>query len=89
MQMTATSRVTRQNQVSVPAAVRRRFGIHPGSVLEWHDDDGELHIRTRTHTLDELRAELTRMARSRRHTLREFDAAKTEVVRERHRHARR
>jgi AbrB family looped-hinge helix DNA binding protein len=36
----ARSKLTGQGQVSVPAEVRRRLGIGPGSVLEW-DDDGE------------------------------------------------
>jgi antitoxin PrlF len=36
----AYSRVTAQGQISVPAIVRRKLGIGPGSVLEW-DEDGE------------------------------------------------
>ena len=36
----AHSKLTAQGQISVPAAVRRKLGIGPGSVLEW-DDDGE------------------------------------------------
>ena len=36
----AESRLTSQGQVSVPAEVRRRLGVGPGSVIEW-DDDGE------------------------------------------------
>ena len=36
----ARSRLTAQGQISVPAEVRRRLGIGPGSVLEW-DEDGE------------------------------------------------
>jgi antitoxin PrlF len=36
----AHTRVTAQGQVSVPAKVRQRLGIGPGSVLAW-DDDGE------------------------------------------------
>ena len=34
------SKVTAQGQISVPAEIRRKLGIGPGSVLEW-DDDGE------------------------------------------------
>lgn len=41
----AHSRLTAQGQISVPAKVRRRLGIGPGSVLEW-DDAGE-HIVVR------------------------------------------
>jgi AbrB family looped-hinge helix DNA binding protein len=36
----AYSKVTAQGQISVPAEVRRRLGLAPGSVLEW-DEDGE------------------------------------------------
>jgi AbrB family looped-hinge helix DNA binding protein len=36
----AHSKLTAQGQISVPARVRRRLGVGPGSVLEW-DEDGE------------------------------------------------
>ena len=36
----AQSKVTAQGQISVPAVVRRRLGVGPGSVLEW-DEEGE------------------------------------------------
>jgi AbrB family looped-hinge helix DNA binding protein len=36
----AHSKLTAQGQISVPAKVRRKLGIGPGSVLEW-DDVGE------------------------------------------------
>ncbi len=36
----AHSKLTAQGQISVPATVRRKLGIGPGSVLEW-DEDGE------------------------------------------------
>jgi len=36
----AHSKVTAQGQISVPAEVRRKLGIGPGSILEW-DEDGE------------------------------------------------
>ncbi|MBS1873268.1 MAG: AbrB/MazE/SpoVT family DNA-binding domain-containing protein [Acidobacteria bacterium] len=41
----AQSKVTAQGQVSVPADVRRRLGIGPGSVLEWDEDDGRIVVR--------------------------------------------
>jgi AbrB family looped-hinge helix DNA binding protein len=37
----AHSKVTAQGQISVPAKVRRKLGIGPGSVLEW-DEQGEM-----------------------------------------------
>lgn len=36
----AHSKLTAQGQISVPAEVRRRLGLAPGSVIEW-DADGE------------------------------------------------
>ncbi len=36
----AHSKLTAQGQISVPAKVRQKLGVGPGSVLEW-DDDGE------------------------------------------------
>lgn len=41
----AHSRVTAQGQVSVPARVRQRLGVGPGSVLEWDEDDGRVIVR--------------------------------------------
>lgn len=41
----AQSRVTAQGQISVPAEVRRKLGIGPGSVLEWHEQDGAVVVR--------------------------------------------
>jgi len=41
----AHSKLTAQGQVSVPAKVRRRLGVGPGSVLEWDEDDGRVVVR--------------------------------------------
>jgi len=37
----AQSKVTAQGQISVPAEIRRRLGIVPGSILEWDVESGE------------------------------------------------
>jgi AbrB family looped-hinge helix DNA binding protein len=41
----AHSRVTAQGQVSVPARVRQRLGVGPGSVLEWDEDGDRVVVR--------------------------------------------
>lgn len=41
----AHSRLTAQSQISVPAEVRRKLGIGPGSVLEWRDDGDRIVVR--------------------------------------------
>ena len=39
------SRLTAQGQISVPAEVRRRLGIGPGSTIEWVEDEGGFVVR--------------------------------------------
>ena len=41
----AHSKVTAQGQVSVPARVRQRLGVGPGSVLEWDEDGDRVVVR--------------------------------------------
>jgi len=41
----AQSKVTAQGQISVPAEVRKKLGIGPGSVLEWYEQDGAVVVR--------------------------------------------
>jgi antitoxin PrlF len=51
----AHSKVTAQGQISVPAKVRRKLGVGPGSVLEW-DEQGELVVvrRAGRYTSDDV-----------------------------------
>ena len=41
----AQSKLTAQGQISVPAAVRRKLGVGPGSVLEWDEDGSKVVVR--------------------------------------------
>ena len=41
----AQSKVTAQGQISVPAEVRRKLGIGPGSVLEWDEEGDAIVVR--------------------------------------------
>jgi antitoxin PrlF len=41
----AHSKVTAQGQVSVPATVRQRLGVGPGSVLEWDEAGDQVVVR--------------------------------------------
>lgn len=41
----AHSKVTAQGQISVPAQVRRKLGIGPGSVLEWREEGEQVVVR--------------------------------------------
>jgi AbrB family looped-hinge helix DNA binding protein len=41
----ARSKVTSQGQISIPAKVRRKLGIGPGSVLEWDEEGNTVLVR--------------------------------------------
>jgi antitoxin PrlF len=41
----AKSKLTAQGQISVPAEVRQRLGVGPGSVLEWDEQDDQIVVR--------------------------------------------
>jgi len=41
----ARSKVTAQGQISVPADVRRKLGIGPGSVFEWEEAGDKMVVR--------------------------------------------
>ncbi len=41
----AQSRLTAQGQISVPAAVRRKLGVGPGSTLEWQEEGDRILVR--------------------------------------------
>jgi antitoxin PrlF len=41
----AHSKVTAQGQISVPAQVRKKLGVGPGSVLEWDEEDDKVVVR--------------------------------------------
>jgi antitoxin PrlF len=51
----AESRITAQGQVSVPAEVRRRLGLVPGSTIEWDVEGSAVVVRrAQRHTSEEL-----------------------------------
>lgn len=45
------SRLTAQGQTSIPAEIRKKLGIGPGSVLEW-EQDGDCIIVRRAGTVN-------------------------------------
>lgn len=44
----ARSKVTAQGQISIPADVRRKLGIGPGSILEWEEENDKIVVRRST-----------------------------------------
>jgi len=52
----AQSKLTAQGQISVPADIRKRLGIGPGSVIEWDEDDGKIVVRRKgKYTSEDIR----------------------------------
>ena len=41
----ARSKVTARGQISLPAEVRRKLGLGPGSVLEWNEEGEKIVVR--------------------------------------------
>jgi len=41
----AKSKLTAQGQISVPAEIRKKLGVGPGSVLEWDEQNDEVVVR--------------------------------------------
>ena len=39
------SKLTAQGQSSVPAEIRRKLGVGPGSVLEWREEGDQIVVR--------------------------------------------
>ena len=39
------SRITSQGQVSIPAPIRRKLGLTPGSTVEWRERGDEVMVR--------------------------------------------
>jgi len=55
----AHPKLTAQGQISVPADVRKRLGIGPGSILEWEEKNDEVIVRrVGRHTSEEVHAAL-------------------------------
>jgi antitoxin PrlF len=55
----AQSKVTSQGQISVPAEVRRRLGIGPGSIIEWNEEGDQIVVRRKgKYTFADIRRAL-------------------------------
>ncbi len=81
----AHSRVTSQGQVSVPAKVRQRLGIGPGSSIEWAESAGQLVVhRAGQFNLEDARGALGFKVPTKARSLKELKEGMREAVRRRH-----
>jgi antitoxin PrlF len=81
----AHSKLTAQGQISVPAEVRRRLGVGPGSVLEW-DQDGEQIIvrRSARYSSEDVHRAVFAKGRPKSRTLDDAKAGIRRHIRNRH-----
>lgn len=81
----AHSKVTAQGQISVPAEVRRKLGIGPGSVLEWEEDGEQMIVRrSGRFTSEDIHRTLFPKKAPARRTVEEMREGIRRRVRERH-----
>jgi antitoxin PrlF len=81
----ATSKLTAQGQISVPASIRKKLGVGPGSVLEWDEKDGQIVVRRAAkYTFDDIHRALFPDGPPKPKTLEELDEAKRQYILERY-----
>jgi AbrB family looped-hinge helix DNA binding protein len=80
----ASSKLTAQGQISVPAEVRRKLGLGPGSVLEWQEEGDRVVVRRAgKYTSEEVHAALFSKKPARK-TLAELKEGVRRTMRKRH-----
>lgn len=81
----AESRLTAQGQISVPAEVRRRLGVGPGSVIEWDADGDRIVVRRAgRYTSSEVHVEVFPYGAPERRSEGEIEAGIRAHVKRRH-----
>ena len=81
----ALSKVTAQGQISVPAAIRRKLGVGPGSVLEWDEEGGKIVVRRAgKYTFEDIHKVLFPNGPPKRRTLKELKQGIEDYIMEQH-----
>jgi antitoxin PrlF len=81
----AYSKLTAQGQISVPAGVRRRLGVGPGSILEWEEQAGQILVRRAARvTSEDIHKALFPEGAPKSRTLDELKEGLRQHVRKRH-----
>jgi AbrB family looped-hinge helix DNA binding protein len=80
----AHSKVTAQGQVSVPAEVRRKLGVGPGSVIEWTEEGEKVVVRRAgRYTFEEIHRALFPKGPPKKRTIEEMKEGVRRHVRKR------
>jgi AbrB family looped-hinge helix DNA binding protein len=78
------SKVTAQGQISVPAEIRRKLGIGPGSILEWEEEGEQVVVRrVGKYSFEDIRRAIF-PERPKTRTLEELKDAIAQHIKEKH-----
>ncbi len=81
----ARSRITAQGQISVPAEIRRKLGVGPGSMLEWSEEGHNIVIRRAgQYTSEDIHKALFPEGPPKRKSLKQLKAGIKQYIREQH-----
>lgn len=81
----ATSRISPQGQISVPAEVRALLGVAPGATLEWEAEDGVVRVRRAGRFSSvEIHKAVFGSKPPKRRSIEEMDAALAARMKEKH-----
>ena len=79
------SRITAQGQISIPAAIRTKLGVGPGSVIEWEEQGDDIKVkRAALYTLEDLHKKLFPEGPPPRASLEDIKEGIRNYVREKH-----
>ena len=68
----------------MPAEVRRKLGLRPGSILEWHEEDGKVVVsRAGRYTFEDIHRALFPKRRPKPRTIEEMQAGLRRYVKAR------
>ena len=81
----ARTRLTAQGQVSIPAEVRRRLGLTPGSVVEWDAEGDRVFVRrVGKYTSEDIHRAIFPNGAPRRISIKQMDEAIGEYMQQKH-----
>lgn len=81
----ARSKITAQGQISVPADVRRKLGVGPGSILEWDEEGGKIVVRrSGKFTSEDIHNAIFKGRKPKKHTIEEMKEGIAQYIRDQH-----
>jgi AbrB family looped-hinge helix DNA binding protein len=81
----ARSKLTSQSRITVPAVIRQKLGLGPGSALEWYEDGGKIVVRRAgQYTFEDIHKALFADKPVKKVTIEDMDEGIREYMRKRH-----